>query len=60
MAFRNRRKLEYQKKNNVLNSPFCVPAKEIKVVGIKNGGRISPTNLITFAVTQNGEYGFNT
>jgi hypothetical protein len=37
-----------------------VPAKEIKVVGIKNGGRISPTNLITFAVTQNGEYGFNT
>jgi hypothetical protein len=37
-------------------SPFCVPAKVIKLVGLKNGGRVSPTNLITFAGTQNGEY----
>ncbi len=33
-------------------SPFCVPAKVIKLVGLKNGGRVSPTNLITFAGTQ--------
>jgi hypothetical protein len=38
-----------------LYSPFCVPAKVIKLVGLKNGGRVSPTNLITFAGTQNGE-----
>jgi hypothetical protein len=37
------------------NSPFCVPAKVIKLVGLKNSGRLSPTNLITFAGTQNGE-----
>jgi hypothetical protein len=36
-------------------SPFCVQAKVIKLVGLKNGGRVSPTNLITFACTQNGE-----
>ncbi len=36
-------------------SPFCVPAKVINLVGLKNGGRVSPTNLITFADTQNGE-----
>jgi hypothetical protein len=36
-------------------SPFCVTAKVIKLVGLKNGGRLSPTNLITFAGTQNGE-----
>jgi hypothetical protein len=36
-------------------SPFCVTAKVIKLVGLKNGGRVSPTNLITFAGTQNGE-----
>jgi hypothetical protein len=36
-------------------SPFCVQAKLIKLVGLKNGGRVSPTNLITFACTQNGE-----
>jgi hypothetical protein len=39
-------------------SPFCVTAKVIKLVGLKNGGRVSPTNLITFAVTQNGKYMF--
>jgi hypothetical protein len=32
-----------------------VPAKVIKLVGLKNGGLVSPTNLITFADTQNGE-----
>ncbi len=32
-----------------------MPAKVIKLVGFKNGGRISPTNLITFVGTQNGE-----
>jgi hypothetical protein len=26
-----------------------------KLVGLKNGGHVSPTNLITFAGTQNGE-----
>ncbi len=36
-------------------SSFCVTAKVIKLVGLKNGGRVSPTNLITFAGTQNGE-----
>jgi hypothetical protein len=36
-------------------SPFCVQAKVIKLVGLKNGGRLSPTNLITSACTQNGE-----
>jgi hypothetical protein len=39
-----------------LYSPFCVQAKIIKLVGLKNGGRLSPINLVTFAGTQNGEY----
>jgi hypothetical protein len=34
-----------------------VPAKVIKLVGLKNGGRLSPINLVTFADTQNGELG---
>jgi hypothetical protein len=38
-----------------LYSPFCVQAKIIKLVGLKNGGRLSPINLVTFAGTQNGE-----
>jgi hypothetical protein len=37
------------------NSPFCVQAKIIKLLGLKNGGRLSPINLVTFAGTQNGE-----
>jgi hypothetical protein len=32
-----------------------VPAKIIKLMGLKNGGRVSPINLIIFAGTQNGE-----
>ncbi len=28
-------------------SPFCVQAKIIKLVGLKNGGRLSPINLVT-------------
>jgi hypothetical protein len=36
-------------------SPFCVQAKIIKLAGLKNGGRLSPINLVTFAGTQNGE-----
>jgi hypothetical protein len=32
-----------------------VQAKLIKLVGLKNGGRLSPINLVTFAGTQNGE-----
>jgi hypothetical protein len=36
-------------------SPFCVQAKIIKLVGLENGGRLSPINLVTFAGTQNGE-----
>jgi hypothetical protein len=35
-----------------------VQAKIIKLVGLKNGGRLSPINLVTFAGTQNGEYRF--
>ncbi len=36
-------------------SLFCVPAKVTKLVGLKNKGGLSPINLVTFAVTQNGE-----
>jgi hypothetical protein len=36
-------------------SPFSVQAKIIKLVGLKNSGRLSPMNLVTFAGTQNGE-----
>jgi hypothetical protein len=32
-----------------------VQEKVIKLVGLKNGGRVCPINLITFAGTQNGE-----
>jgi hypothetical protein len=32
-----------------------MPAKITKLVGLKNGGRVSSSNLITFAGTQNGE-----
>ncbi len=39
-------------------SPFCVPAKIIKLVGLKNGGLLSPIKLVTFAGTQNGELNF--
>jgi hypothetical protein len=39
-------------------SPFCVQAKIIKLVGLKNGGRLSPSNLVTFAGTQNGKLVF--
>jgi hypothetical protein len=37
-------------------SPFCVPAKLTKLVGLTRPPFLSPTNLITFAGTQNGEY----
>jgi hypothetical protein len=33
-----------------------VPAKVTKLVGLKNKGGLCPINLVTFAVTQNGEY----
>jgi hypothetical protein len=36
-------------------SPFCVPAKVTKLVGLTRPPFLSPTNLITFASTQNGE-----
>jgi hypothetical protein len=36
-------------------SRFYVPAKITKLVGLKIGRRLSPTNLITFVDTQNGE-----
>jgi 50S ribosomal subunit-associated GTPase HflX len=32
-----------------------VPEKIIKLVGLKNTGKLTPINLITSAVTQNGE-----
>jgi hypothetical protein len=37
-------------------SQFCVPAKVIKLVGLTRPPFLSPTNLITFAGTKNGEY----
>jgi hypothetical protein len=48
---------EIIKMNQTMNSysPFCVPSKVIKLVGLKNGGRVSPIDLIIFAGTQNGE-----
>jgi hypothetical protein len=36
-----------------------MPAKVIKLVGPKNGGRVSSTNLIIFAGKQNGEYRYS-
>jgi hypothetical protein len=36
-------------------SPFCVTAKVIKLIGLNPPLFLSPTNLITFASTQNGE-----
>jgi hypothetical protein len=38
-----------------LYSPFCVPAKVTKLIGLKRPPFLSPTNLIIFACTQNGE-----
>jgi hypothetical protein len=38
-----------------LKSPFCVPAKVIKLVEFKNDGRVYPKNLITFACAQNSD-----
>ncbi len=40
----------------MIYSPFYVPAKVSKLVGLKNGGRVRPIDLVTFAGTQNGEY----
>ncbi len=37
------------------SSPFCVPAKVTKLVGLTRPPFLSPTNLVTFARTQNGE-----
>jgi hypothetical protein len=34
-----------------------VPAKVTKLIGLKRPPFLSPTNLIIFACTQNGEYG---
>jgi hypothetical protein len=45
---------QYNAKN--CYSPFCVPAKVTKLIGLKRPLFLSPTNLITFAGTQNGEY----
>jgi hypothetical protein len=36
-------------------SPFCVPAKVIRSVGLTSPPLLSPTNLIIFAGAQNGE-----
>jgi hypothetical protein len=32
-----------------------VPAKVTKLIGLKRPPFLSPTNLVTFAITQNGE-----
>jgi hypothetical protein len=39
----------------IIYSPFCVPAKVTKLIGLKRPPFLSPTNLIIFACTQNGE-----
>jgi hypothetical protein len=36
-------------------SPFCVTAKVTKLIGLSPPLFLSPTNLVTFAGTQNGE-----
>jgi hypothetical protein len=36
-------------------SPFCVPAKVTKLIGLKNNRILSPINLVTFAGTQKGQ-----
>jgi hypothetical protein len=36
-------------------SPFRVAAKVIKLAGLKSPPFLGPTNLVTFAGTQNGE-----
>jgi hypothetical protein len=36
-------------------SPFCVPVKVTKLIGLTRPPFLSPTNLVTFARTQNGE-----
>jgi hypothetical protein len=38
--------------------PFCVQAKVTKLIGLKRPPFLSPTNLIIFACTQNGELNF--
>jgi hypothetical protein len=48
------------RKSRKFYSPFCVQAKTIKLVGLKNGGRLSLINLVTFAGLQNGEFICNT
>ncbi len=37
------------------NTPFCVPAKVTKLIGLKNNRILCLFNLVTFAGTQNGE-----
>jgi hypothetical protein len=62
--FKNEKKFSYfifksktssRKELGNMYSPFCVPAKVIKLVGLTRPPFLSPTNLITFAGTQNGE-----
>ncbi len=49
-----RKKLEtYLKNKGDNNSPFCVPVKVTKLIGLKRPPFLSPTNLIIFACTQN-------
>ncbi len=47
---------KFKIKMMIFNSPFCVPAKVTKLIGLKRPPFLSPTNLIIFACTQNGEY----
>ncbi len=54
--------LPYFAINRICHSPFCVPAKLIKLVGLTRPPFLSPIDsvdlidLIIFAGTQNGEY----
>jgi hypothetical protein len=45
----------FYKFTSIFYSPFCVPAKVTKLIGLKRPPFLSPTNLVTFAGTQNGE-----
>jgi hypothetical protein len=53
--FNNKKSLKSQEGVENFYLPFCVPAKITKLIGLKRPPFLSPTNIINFACTQNGE-----